>query len=175
MYFSWYSRLALHCACTFSSEWNKKYVCQDGGWNIPHTHHKRFRQNCPKHFIRGKSDIWSQRYGCDRRNCPPASSDHRVGRVLSFFFSRRNWDSLARLRERGWGPNSDRGHTLWYSIYMCTLWFGITGPNVFCFLSSLPSWHLYSKLTLYIAGAGLPIHMIGKVSWEPKRRRLWAS
>jgi hypothetical protein len=55
--------------------------------------------------------------------------NHRVGRVLSFFFSCRNWDSptpLAagecaphplvrggghtRLRERGWGsPNSDEG------------------------------------------------------------------
>ncbi len=25
-----------------------------------------------------------------------------------------------------------------------------------------------------LAGAGLPIHMIGEVSWELKRRRLWA-
>ncbi len=25
------------------------------------------------------------------------------------------------------------------------------------------------------AGAGLPIHMIGKISWEPKRRRAWVS
>jgi hypothetical protein len=60
---------------------------------------------------------------------------HRVGRVLSFFSSRRNWDSPnlptagecsphplvrggghTRLRERGWGsPNSDDGT-------YCTLW-----------------------------------------------------
>jgi hypothetical protein len=66
----------------------------------------------------------------------------------------------------------------------------VTGntDNVFCFLSSLPflppshhgsgsDWLLtVIYLLLYtvhcIAGADLPIHMIGKVSWEPKRSRL---
>jgi hypothetical protein len=74
------------------------------------------------------------------------SARHRVGRVLSFFSSRRNWDSPqpptrslvcplplvsggqwgegnTRWRERGWeSPNSDEGHTLWYSLYVRTLW-----------------------------------------------------
>jgi hypothetical protein len=28
-----------------------------------------------------------------------------------------------RWRERGWeSPNSDEGHTLWYSLYVRTLW-----------------------------------------------------
>ncbi len=71
------------------------------------------------------------------------SGQHRVGRVLSFFSSRRNWDSptpLAagecaplppfdpggggghtRLRERG-VPIPTRGHTLWCSINTRTLW-----------------------------------------------------
>jgi hypothetical protein len=59
--------------------------------------------------------------------------DHRVGRVLSFFSCRWNWDSPnpstarvcppppwyrgevhTRWRERGW----ERGHTLWYSFYV---------------------------------------------------------
>jgi hypothetical protein len=68
--------------------------------------------------------------------------DHREGRVLSFFSSRRNWDSPnpspegrvfppppwfrgeehTRLRERGWVvPIPTRGQTLWYSRYICTL------------------------------------------------------
>jgi hypothetical protein len=63
---------------------------------------------------------------------------HRVGRVLSFFSSRRNWDSPTPLsrqasvpphpmvrgggghtRERGWGsPNSDEGtYTVVLFIY----------------------------------------------------------
>jgi len=30
-----------------------------------------------------------------------------------------------RWRERGWeSPNSDEGHTLWYSLYVRTLWLG---------------------------------------------------
>ncbi len=30
----------------------------------------------------------------------------------------------ARWRERGWeSPNSDEGHTLWYSLYVRTLWY----------------------------------------------------
>jgi hypothetical protein len=69
---------------------------------------------------------------------------HRVGRVLSFFSSRRNWDSPTPSAAgecapplwsggRGtfageWGggrvPILTRGHTLWYSIYISTLWLG---------------------------------------------------
>jgi hypothetical protein len=66
------------------------------------------------------------------------SWDHRVGRVLSFFSSRRNWDSpnpspageyapppfgtggrgtLAGERGGGRVPIATRGHTLWYSLY----------------------------------------------------------
>ncbi len=69
---------------------------------------------------------------------------HRVDRVLSFFSSRRNWDSptpspagecvppfgyggkgtLARGRGGGGVPIPRRGHTLCYSRYLlvCTLW-----------------------------------------------------
>ncbi len=64
---------------------------------------------------------------------------HRVGRVLSFFSSRRNWDSpipspagewapppfgsggrgtLASERGGGRVPIPTRGHTLWYSVNM---------------------------------------------------------
>jgi hypothetical protein len=62
---------------------------------------------------------------------------HRVGRVPSFFSSRRNWDSpnpspagecapppgsggrdtLAGERGVGRVPIPTRGHTLWYSFY----------------------------------------------------------
>ncbi len=67
------------------------------------------------------------------------AAGHRVGRVQSFFSSRRNWDSPhpqasvppppcfwgegnTRWRERGWeSPNSDVGYTLWYSLYVRTL------------------------------------------------------
>ncbi len=66
--------------------------------------------------------------------------------------------------------------------------FGSTGPTYFVFCppypSSLqpprrkclaPTCHL-STLNLHcIAGAGLPILMIGEVSREPKRGRMWAS
>jgi hypothetical protein len=66
---------------------------------------------------------------------------NRVGRVLSFFSSRRNWDSPTpnpagesppplvrggghtRLRERGEGvPIQTRRQTLWNSRFICTLW-----------------------------------------------------
>jgi hypothetical protein len=60
--------------------------------------------------------------------------------------------------------------------------------NIFCFLSSLllfplsqhGSFWLLPVISLLltnhcIAGAVLPIHMIGEVSWKPKRRRAWAS
>ncbi len=68
---------------------------------------------------------------------------HRVGRVLSFFSSRRTWDSpnpspageCAPPPHRFWGerhtlagergvgrvPIPTRGHTLWYSLYVRTL------------------------------------------------------
>jgi hypothetical protein len=66
---------------------------------------------------------------------------HRVGRVLSFFSSRRNWDSptpsaageyapplgpgkgahSACGRGDGRVPIPTRGHTLWCSIYIITL------------------------------------------------------
>jgi hypothetical protein len=77
---------------------------------------------------------------------------HRVGRVLSFFSSRRNWDSPnpspegecaplppvlggghTRQGERGYGrvPIPTRGQTLWYSLYIRTLWNRVTSlsPN----------------------------------------------
>jgi hypothetical protein len=38
-----------------------------------------------------------------------------------------------------------------------------------------PTCHLYTLNKHCIAGASLPIHMTGEVSWEPKRRRAWAS
>ncbi len=69
------------------------------------------------------------------------SVKHRAGRVLSFFSSRRNWDSpnpssagecvppgserrgtLAGERGGGRVPIPTRGHTLWYSLYVCNLW-----------------------------------------------------
>ncbi len=75
---------------------------------------------------------------------PSAIVDHRVGRVLSFFSSHRNWDSpnpspavsvptpppptgsgvrdtLAGERGGGRVPIPTRGHTMWYSTYTCTL------------------------------------------------------
>ncbi len=71
----------------------------------------------------------------------PLGVKHRVGRVLSFFSSRRNWDSpnptpaceCAPPPFGSWGrgtladerggervPIPTRGHTLWYSIYTYT-------------------------------------------------------
>ncbi len=78
---------------------------------------------------------------------------HRVGRVLSFspvvgigtpptpnpqesvppplwFWGEGNtcW------RERGWeSPNSDEEHTLWYSLYLCTLWLFVLAMTSFYF------------------------------------------
>ena len=72
------------------------------------------------------------------------TSAHRVGRLLSIFSSRRNWDSpnpspagecvpppfgsggrgtLAGERGGAYGrvPIPTRGHTLWHSLYVCTL------------------------------------------------------
>jgi hypothetical protein len=73
----------------------------------------------------------------------PIHPHHRVGKVLSFFSSRRNWDSpnpstagewcapppvsggrgtLAGERGVGRVPIPTRGHSLWYSLYIRTLW-----------------------------------------------------
>ncbi len=68
------------------------------------------------------------------------TTEHRVGRVISFFSSRRHWDSpnpspagecapprfwgggtLASERGVGRVPIPTRGHTLWYSLYIRTL------------------------------------------------------
>ncbi len=82
-----------------------------------------FTQNCFHPYQKGPSD----------------APDHRVGRVLSFFSSRRNWDfpnpspagecappprfwgeGHTRWRERGWeSPNSDEGmYTVVLFIFM---------------------------------------------------------
>jgi hypothetical protein len=75
------------------------------------------------------------------------SLNHRVGRVLSFFSSRLNWDSPnpspvhecgpppfgsggeghTRWRERGWeSPNSNEGtYTVVYSLYVRTVLCGL--------------------------------------------------
>ncbi len=56
---------------------------------------------------------------------------HRVDIVLSFFSSRRNWDSPAPFGSGGRGtlallervcPNPTRGHTPWCSRHISTLW-----------------------------------------------------
>jgi hypothetical protein len=84
--------------------------------------------------------------------------------------------------------------SVFHCILTCLHWVGettgtreATGPMyfVFCrlYLSSpkpprqclSPTCHLSSLNQHWIGGAGLPIHMIGEVSWEPKRRRAWAS
>jgi hypothetical protein len=82
---------------------------------------------------------------------------HRVGRVLSFSPDRRNWNSpylspagenpppppfgsggrgtLTGERRGGRVPIPTRGHTLWYSANICTLW------HVVCrHLSRYPIW-----------------------------------
>ncbi len=58
--------------------------------------------------------------------------------------------------------------------------------NLFCFLSSLPllprlPWqclgptcHLSTLNWYCFACAGLPVHMLGEVSWNPKRRRVYS-
>ncbi len=75
---------------------------------------------------------------------------YRVGRVLSFFSNRQNRDSpnpspasecapprlggrgtLAGERGGGRVPIPTRGHTLWYSIYISTLWIYLRdAPNI---------------------------------------------
>jgi hypothetical protein len=68
-------------------------------------------------------------------------------------------------------------------------WSAPSGVNVCCFLSSLPYspslshhvsvwsylYHLSTPNLQCVAGASLPIHLIGEVLWDPKRRRVWAS
>ncbi len=44
-----------------------------------------------------------------------------------------------------------------------------------CVSGLVPTCHLSTLKKHCFAGAGLPIHMIGEVSWEPKRRWAWAS
>jgi hypothetical protein len=54
-------------------------------------------------------------------------SPQSIDRVLSLFSSRPNWGPLTPsncLQERGWGvPVRTRGQTLWFSRYICTLWY----------------------------------------------------
>jgi hypothetical protein len=47
---------------------------------------------------------------------------HRVGRVLSFLSSRRNWDSPAGKRGGGKVPNPTKGKTLRSSVNIRTSW-----------------------------------------------------
>ncbi len=89
------------------------------------------------------SQLWGQMYRNRYRlyHNPPCTASrgsvHRVGRVLNFFSSRRNWDSPnpspggecahprfwgeghTRWRERGWeSPNSDEGaYTVVFFLY----------------------------------------------------------
>jgi hypothetical protein len=77
---------------------------------------------------------------------PGIQKTHRVGRVLSFFSSRRNWDSPTpqpqailpptlwyrgqgdtRWRERGWeSPNSDEGT---YTVVLCIYTYFVVEVN----------------------------------------------
>ncbi len=83
------------------------------------------------------------------------------------------------------------GVLLWLNLWVKLFEFniGINGASVFGFLSSLPllppattavfGYYLYSVISVWnlhcIAGAGLPNHVMGEVSWDSKRRRSWAS
>jgi hypothetical protein len=74
------------------------------------------------------------------------------------------------------GANIVQFNMVWPQRGQCT---------VFCFLSSLPllpqpprqclgpTCHLSTLNKYFIAGADLPNHMMGEVSWDPKRRRLY--
>ncbi len=74
---------------------------------------------------------------------------HRVGRVLSFFSCRRNWDSPtpspAHSRGSGGSPIPTREHTLWYFINTCTL----------CYLSI---WGIYIYMGYWTYVYWLPVH-----------------
>ncbi len=87
------------------------------------------------------TDAWGRTLYLGKNSTP---GNHRVGRVLSFFSSRRNWDSpnpspadncappfgsggrgpLAGETGGGRVPIPTRGHTLWYSLYVCTSCWG---------------------------------------------------
>jgi hypothetical protein len=59
-------------------------------------------------------------------------TSHRVDRVLGFFFSRPNWDSLSRRRvcpppSPLWFPIPTRGQSLWYSRYILYVLCGSSG------------------------------------------------
>jgi hypothetical protein len=92
---------------------------------------------------------------CQSNRCGTASPSfsHRVGRVLSFFSSRRNWDSppphsrrrvcpppfgggegtLACGRGVGGVPIPTKGHTLWCSVYISTLCLQLNRANPLAF------------------------------------------
>jgi hypothetical protein len=109
------------------------------GWDGAHC--PSWQWNC---FLGSNTDITGKSI-CERhyKGAPNTllPAKHRVGRVLIFFSSRRNWapPTITRRREcplpfgtggrgtltgeRGGGrvPIPTMGHTLWYSVYLCTL------------------------------------------------------
>jgi hypothetical protein len=95
----------------------------------------------------------------------PVTTNYVHIKSTTVYASRRNWDSphpphpqasvppppcfwgegYTRWRERGWeSPNSDEGHTLWYSLYVRTLW-----PVTYCLMLIFE--------TLNLAGPGTGI------------------
>ncbi len=96
------------------------------------------------------------------------ADQHRVDRVLSFFSSRRNWDSSNPspagecaphpLVQRGAHPLAgeglgesqfQRGHTLWYSVYISTLCCaGSEKLNFFAEFRFVPSFGIGSSVEL---------------------------
>jgi hypothetical protein len=77
--------------------------------------------------------------------------------------------------------------TLFFSASSCSIGnsLELNGPNLYCFLSSLPLLSPLATVAVFgsclpsllfthnkhcIAGAGLPTHMIGEVLCEPKRK-----
>ncbi len=98
----------------------------------------------------------------------------------------RGRGTLAAERGVGRVPIPTRGHTLWYSLYICALWPSPKGPIILysvVFTPPPPSHHAvfgsylsYQLLTNTISPVrAYFIHMFGEVSWEPKRRRATAS
>ncbi len=90
--------------------------------------------------IRSRSSLLLYYVGKIARSAIVVRISHRVGRVLSFLSSRRNWDfpnsspagecapprfwgrvTLAGERGVGRVPIPARGHTLWYSLYIYVL------------------------------------------------------
>jgi hypothetical protein len=99
---------------------------------IPHSNRK---------YGRWKGDFSAQKPTFSALKSRFFGAHHRVGRVLSFFSSRRNWDSpnpspqASMTPPRYWGrgtfvgergvgrvPIPTKGHTLWYSSNIGTLW-----------------------------------------------------